>query len=58
MTPQATDRIEGGLASCHGSAASSLRKKDLETMKMAHKLLGAPTIGGKSAQAWGGGGGS
>jgi hypothetical protein len=48
MTPQATNKREGGLTSCHGRSW-----KELETVKAAPKLLGALTIGGGSARSRG-----
>jgi hypothetical protein len=54
MTPQATNRREGGLTSCRCRA---FNKKELETARAAQKLLGAPSIGRGSARARGGGGG-
>ncbi len=56
MTPQATNRREGGLTSCRGrtvvgSSAPSL--KELRTVRAAQKLLRAPTIGMGSARAGG-----
>jgi hypothetical protein len=48
------------LMSCRGRSQKlcSFTYKELETMKVAQKLLGAPTIGGWSGQAGGGGGGN
>jgi hypothetical protein len=56
MTPQTTTRREGGLTSCCGRSRKlrAFTKKEIETMKAAQILLGAPTIGGGSA--WVGGG--
>jgi hypothetical protein len=60
MTHQATNRREGGLTSCcsHSQWLHAFTYKELETVKAAQKLLGAQTIGGVSAPARGGGGGS
>jgi hypothetical protein len=54
--PQANNRREGSLTSCHGCSwkLCAFTKKELETVKAAQKLLGVPTIGGGSA--WAGGG--
>jgi hypothetical protein len=54
MTPEVTNRREGGLTSCRCRA---FNKKELEAVRAAQKLLGAPTIGRGSARAGGGGGG-
>jgi hypothetical protein len=57
MTSQVTNRREGVSKSC-SSCSWKLRtttKKELETERVAHELLGAPTIGGGSAQSGGGG---
>ncbi len=47
-------------AICHaGAVVGKLRAytlKELETVRAALELLGAPTIGGGSARSWGGGG--
>jgi hypothetical protein len=58
MTPQATNRREGGLSSCcgHGRKFRDFTHKELESMRAAQKLLGVPNIGGGSARAGGGGG--
>ncbi len=60
MTPLVTNRREGGLTSCcgHSQKLHAFNQKELETMRAAQKPLGAPTIGGGSAQAGDGGGGS
>jgi hypothetical protein len=52
MTPQVTNRTEGGLMSCHGCSwkLHTFTKKELETVKAAQKLLGALTIGKGSAR--------
>ncbi len=57
MTPQATNRREGGLTSCRGRSwkLHAFTQLELETVKVAQKLISAPTIGGGSAQAGGGG---
>ncbi len=57
MTPQVTNRREGGLMSCRGRSQKlcALTQKELETMKVAQKLLAAPTIVRGSAGAEGGG---
>jgi hypothetical protein len=59
ITPQATNRRDV-MMSCCGSSRKirAFTENELETMKAGQKLLGAPTIGGGSARAWGGGGGS
>ncbi len=46
--------------SCSGHSwkLRTVTLKELETVRVAQKLLGAPTIGGGSAQAGGSGGGS
>jgi hypothetical protein len=46
MTTQVTNRSEGGLTSCYGPSRKvhAFTKKELETVKAAQKLLGAPTI--------------
>ncbi len=48
------------MTSYHGCGRKlcTFTKKELETVKVAQKLLGAPTIGGVSAWAGGGGRGS
>ncbi len=48
MTPQVTNRKEGGLTSYrgHNRKLRAFTQKELETMKVAQELLGAPTIGG------------
>jgi hypothetical protein len=55
MTSQATNRREGGFASCLGRSRKLLTytKKELENAWAAPELLGAPSAGG----ARGGGGG-
>jgi hypothetical protein len=60
MTPQVTIRREGGLTSLCGRSRMfcAFSEKELENVKAAQKLLGAPTIGGGSAQVGSGGGGS
>jgi hypothetical protein len=60
MTPQVTNRREGGLMSCHGHSwkLHTFTYNELETLKAAQKLLVAPTIGRWSAWAGDGGGGS
>ncbi len=59
MTPQASNRREGGMTSCRGCSwmLCAFSKKELETVKAAQKLLGALTIGRGSAWAGGGDGG-
>ncbi len=59
MTSQATNRREGGSTSCpgHSRKLRAYTSKELETMRVAPELLGAPTIGGRRAQPGGGGGG-
>jgi hypothetical protein len=57
MTPMATSWREGGLTSCR-SRSQKLHLEELETLKAAHKLLGAPTIGRGSVLAGGYGRGS
>ncbi len=59
MTPQATNRREGGSTSCRGRSQKlrAFTYKELETVRAAQKLLGAPTIGRGSAWVGGGGGG-
>ncbi len=51
---------EGGLMSCRSrnQKLCTFTEKELETVKAALKLLGAPTIGRRSALAGSGGGGS
>jgi hypothetical protein len=48
MTPQATNRREGGLSSCcgHGRKFRDFTQKELESVRAAQKLLGVPNIGG------------
>ncbi len=48
MTPQATNRRMEGLTECYGRSwkLHAFTQKELDTMKAAHKLLGASTIGG------------
>jgi hypothetical protein len=48
MTPQATNRRQGGLTSCRGLSRlhRTFTWKELETVKVAQKLLGALIIGG------------
>jgi hypothetical protein len=48
MTPQATNRRQGGLTSCRGHSRKhcTFTWKELETVKAAQKLLGALTIRG------------
>jgi hypothetical protein len=60
MTPQATNRREGDMTSCSRSSRKlcAFTLKELETMKAAQELLGVLTIGGGSAGADCGGGGS
>jgi hypothetical protein len=57
-TPQVTNRREGGLKSCHchSQKLHAFSYKGLETVEVAQKLLGAPTIGRGSAWAKGGSG--
>jgi hypothetical protein len=47
MTPQETNRGDGDLMSCHGHSQKlcAFTWKELETLRAAQKLLGAPTIG-------------
>jgi hypothetical protein len=53
------DQYVGEREACgHSRKLRAFIKKELETVKAANKLLGAPTIGGGSAWAGGGGGGS
>jgi hypothetical protein len=58
MTSQATNRREGGSASCSGRSwkLRTYTSKELETVWASPELLGAPTIGGGSARSRGGGG--
>ncbi len=60
MTPQATNRREGGLTSCRGRSRKlrAFTYEELEIVKVAQKVLGAPTIGRRSACVGIGGGGS
>ncbi len=60
MASQTTNRSEGGLMLCCGCSLKlcAFTQKELEAVKMAQKLLGAPTIGGGSAWVEGDGGGS
>jgi hypothetical protein len=60
MTSQVTNSREVGFTSCCGRSQKlcAFTSKELETVRVAQKLLGAPTIGGGSAWAGGGGGGS
>jgi hypothetical protein len=59
MTPQATNRREGGLTSRRSQKLLAFTyKKANETVKAAQELPGAPTVGGGNVQAEGGGGGS
>ncbi len=53
-----TNRREGGDTSCRGRSreALGLHLEELETVRAAPELLGAPTIGGGSARPGGGGG--
>jgi hypothetical protein len=46
MTPQVTNRREGGFMSCCGRSLKlrAFTWKELETVRAAQKLLGAPTI--------------
>jgi hypothetical protein len=57
MTPQATNKKEGGLTSSCGHIRKlhTFTQKELEIVKAAQELLGAPTIGG--GNAWSGVGG-
>ncbi len=59
MTSQATNRREGGLASCPGCSQQlrTYTQKELVTAWAAPELLGVLTIGGGSARSRGGGGG-
>ncbi len=59
MTSQATKRREGGSTSCpgHSRKLRACTSKELETMRVAPELLGAPTIGGGEGTAPGCGGG-
>jgi hypothetical protein len=57
MTPEVTNRREGGMMSCC-SCSRKLRAftwKELETVNAAQKRLGALSIGVGSARAGGGG---
>jgi hypothetical protein len=58
MTSQATNRREGGSASCPGRSwkLPTYTLKELETAWAAPELLGAPTIGRGKARSRGGGG--
>jgi hypothetical protein len=58
MTSQVTNRREEGFTSCCSRSRKlcGFTSKELETVKVAQKLLGALTIGGGSARAGGGGG--
>jgi hypothetical protein len=44
MTPQVTNRKEGGLTSCRGCSRqfSAFTQKELEAVREAQKLIGAP----------------
>ncbi len=55
MTSQVTNRREGGSTSCscRSRKLRTYTQKELETVQAAPELLGAPTIGGGSAQARG-----
>jgi hypothetical protein len=55
MTPQEANRREGGLTSCRGHSGKlrAFTSKELETVKVAQKLLGAPTIVGGECSARG-----
>ncbi len=58
MTSQATNRREGGSTSCRGRSRKlqAYTQKELETVRGAPELLGAPTTGGGSTRPGGGGG--
>jgi hypothetical protein len=54
MTSQANNRRDGVSKSCRGRSwkLRTITKKELETVRVAKELLGAPTIGGE-CPAWG-----
>jgi hypothetical protein len=61
MTSRVTNRREGGGSRSCCCCSWKLRAytyKELETVRVAHELLGALTIGMGSARQGGGGGGS
>jgi hypothetical protein len=60
MTPEVTNRREGGMTSCRGCSLKlwAFTWKELETVNAAQKLLGALSIGVGSAWAGIGGEGS
>jgi hypothetical protein len=49
MTSQATNRREGASTSCHSRSQKlhAYTWKELESMRVAQELLGAPTIAGE-----------
>ncbi len=55
MTYQATNRREGVSMSCHGRSRKlhAFTDKELDVMRAAQELLGAPTIGRGSARPGG-----
>jgi hypothetical protein len=56
MTPQATNRRDLSLTSCpgHSQKLRAFTQKELETVKAAQKLLGAPTGIGRGITGEGG----
>ncbi len=58
MTSQVTNRRQGGSTSClgHSQKLWAYTKKELETLRAAPELLGAPTLGRGRARPGGGGG--